>query len=168
MGNANVVTRDNSPLPVQAAAVFAEMPVVKTHGYHEETPIETVQESTNAIHAPATLSTEMLEISTFDQISAIALTPTVFEMTSQPAVFEMAMQPTAVVQPNEMPSAVKLENTFAYDGHFYHNHWDDNWYALLAELHVQEQHKKDKWHEQNDGDDWLAEFEKLALLDLRK
>ena len=57
---------------------------------------------------------------------------------------------------------MKQEKPFALD------HWDDNWYALLAELHVQEQRKKDKWHGQDDSDDWLAEFEKLALLELRK
>ena len=50
----------------------------------------------------------------------------------------------------------------------YHDHWDDNWYALLAELHVQEQRKKDKWHGEDDTDDWLAKFEKLALLELKK
>jgi len=43
-----------------------------------------------------------------------------------------------------------------------------NRYALLAELHVQEQRKMDKWFGEDDTDDWLAEFEKLALQELRK
>ena len=28
---------------------------------------------------------------------------------------------------------------------FTHDHFDENWYVILAELHVQEQCKKDKW-----------------------
>jgi hypothetical protein len=47
-----------------------------------------------------------------------------------------------------------------------HARWDDNWYALLAELHVKEQQKKKKWL--GEDENWLAEFEKLALLELRK
>ena len=86
----------------------------------------------------------------------------------------MVTQPNAVAQSNEKSFVAKQEKMSAHDhltrDHFDHAHarWDDNWYALLAELHVQEQRKKDKWHGQNDSDDWLAEFEKLALLESRK
>ena len=104
------------------------------------------------------------------QTPSMAPTSTAFEMT-QPTASEMVMQPDAVVPSNKMISVAKHEKTSAHD-HFDHAHaharWDDNWYALLAEFHVQEQRKKDKWHGQDDGDDWLAEFEKLALLELRK
>jgi len=67
-----------------------------------------------------------------------------------------------------MPSNEVSAATVKHNRHFTYDQWDENWYALLAELHVQEQRKKNKWHGQNDCDDWLAEFEKLALLELRK
>jgi len=95
------------------------------------------------------------------------LTLPISEMTSQPTAIEMTVQlgsvlPFDTLRSNVVPSTTKLETPFAPD------QFDDNWYALLAELHVQEQRKKDKWFGEDDGDDWLAEFEKLALLELRK
>ena len=75
----------------------------------------------------------------------------------------MIAQPNVAVSSNEVPPA-----TTKIDRHITHDQWDENWYALLAEFHVQEQRKKNKWHGENDGNDWLAEFEKLALLELRK
>ena len=50
-----------------------------------------------------------------------------------------------------VPSVAKLETPFVY-GHF-----DENRYALLAELHVQEHRKKDKWFgDDDDADNWLV------------
>jgi hypothetical protein len=87
------------------------------------------------------------------------MTPTAFETILQP---ESILPFDTALMPDVVPSVAKLETPFVHD------HFDENWYALLAELHVQEQRKKDKWHGENGDDDWLAEFEKLALLDLRK
>jgi hypothetical protein len=121
-GSANVTTRNNSPLPTQAAPLV-ETPIVETVFRSDEMP----------------------------------LAATAFEMALQS---ENVLPLDAIVPSNETPITARYEKTFGHD------HWDDNWYALLAELHLQEQRKKDKWH--GEDDDWLTEFEKLALLDLRK
>ena len=55
--------------------------------------------------------------------------------------------------------AVSVEQPTAND------HWDDDLYAFLAEEQIRSQRKKDKYSE---TDDWLAGFEKLALLELVK
>jgi hypothetical protein len=59
------------------------------------------------------------------------------------------------------PDAVSVEQPPADD------HWDDNLYAFLAEEQVRSQRRKDRQFG-HDNNHWLAEFEKLALLDLRK
>ena len=46
--------------------------------------------------------------------------------------------------------------------------WDDNLSAFLADEQLRLHRKKHKWHGEDETDDWLAEFEKLALLELRK
>ena len=52
---------------------------------------------------------------------------------------------------------------------FGHKHWDDDLCEFLADEHVRSQRKKDKRFGQDDEtDDWLAEFEELALLDSMK
>ena len=84
-----------------------------------------------------------------------------------PLVETSVMETQATATLGETPAietAIPHEETpFAND------HADDNRYAFLAELHVQEQRKKDKWYGQDDdADNWMAEFEKLALLELQK
>ncbi|MCL2118120.1 MAG: hypothetical protein FWH27_06790 [Planctomycetaceae bacterium] len=50
-----------------------------------------------------------------------------------------------------------------------HKHWDESLCAFLAEEHLRSHRKKDKCFGQDDeGDDWQAEFEELTLLDLMK
>ena len=107
----------------------------------------------------ATQLAETPVIETLIENKEIPLTSTAFEMALQP---ENVLPLDAVLVSEIVPSVAKLETPFATViltkiGN-----------ALLAELHVQEQRKKNKWHGENDGDDWLAEFEKLALLELRK
>jgi len=85
---------------------------------------------------------------------------------------EETLQIETVLKSDDVPSAAKHENMFAYDhfdhDHFDHARWDDNLFAFLADEQVRLYRKNDKWHGQNDGDDWLAEFEEQALLELRK
>ena len=103
MGNANVTTRDNSPLPTQALPIQTAAPLVETFA----------------------------------------------------------------METNDEPSVAKQETILPHD-HFDHAHWDDNLFAFLADEQLRLHRKKDKWFGDDDGDDWLAEFEKLALLELRK
>ena len=83
-------------------------------------------------------------------------------------VAEKSLQPTSQPLSQAASSAMSASpvSAVSVEQPFVHDRWDDNWYALLAELHVQEQRKKNQWYEQDD--DWLAEFEKLVLLELRK
>ena len=46
-----------------------------------------------------------------------------------------------------------------------HALWDESLFTFLVDEQIRSQRKKDAYHE---TDDWLADFEKLALLDLRK
>ncbi|MCL2623962.1 MAG: hypothetical protein FWD31_09890, partial [Planctomycetaceae bacterium] len=56
-----------------------------------------------------------------------------------------------------------------FSHNFGHKHWDESLCAFLAEEHVRSHRKKDKWFGQDDeGDDWLAEFDERALLELMK
>jgi hypothetical protein len=76
------------------------------------------------------------------------------------SAFETAVaQPVAMSQWDETASAERIEQTYSHDVS------DDHIYALLASEQMRSQSKKDKWFEQ---DNWMAEFEKLALLELRK
>ena len=109
------------------------------------------------------------------QASATSMTATIAAtsaMVSQPTVLDTAFQPEAVLQPeailksNEVPTASKREMTYTHE-HFEHTRWDENLFTFLADEQLRLHRKKDKWHS-NDNDDWLAEFEKLALLELRK
>ena len=74
---------------------------------------------------------------------------------NQPAVLETEMQPVAM----ETSVAAKQKPAYAVDD------WDKNLFAFLADEQMRLQRKKETYHE---ADDWLAEFAKLALLDLRK
>ncbi|MCL2349784.1 MAG: hypothetical protein FWC50_16155, partial [Planctomycetaceae bacterium] len=71
--------------------------------------------------------------------------------------------PTGVIlTSDDVPSAAKLDPSFA------NGYWDENLYAFLADMQVREQRKNDNFFGENETDDWLAEFENLALLELRK
>ena len=101
---------------------------------------------------------------TLEQIPTMALAPTAFEIAMP---LEETLQTGTILNSDDAPSAAKSENTFAND-HFDLARWDDNLFAFLADEQVRLHRKNDKWHGQNDGDDWLAEFEEQALLELRK
>ena len=59
------------------------------------------------------------------------------------------------------------EKVLTHD-HFDHTRWDDNLFAFLADEQLRLYRKKDNWFGDDNTDDWMAEFEKLALLELRK
>ena len=59
--------------------------------------------------------------------------------------------------------------TEPFSAAFSQDNWDDNLYAFLVDEQLRVHRKKDKFSEQEDEiDDWMAEFEKLALMELRK
>ena len=151
MGNANIVTRDKSPLPMQAAASFVEMPVTEP------------QDSCCGTASPLA--------ATVAATSAMATQPVTFEMPMQPTALAMVMQPEVVTQPeallksDDVSTVAKREMVFAHE-HFDHSRWDENLFAFLADEQMRLHKKKDKWF--GEDDNWLAEFEKLALLELRK
>ena len=76
-------------------------------------------------------------------------------------------EPEGAISPMSQATLFQL-NDFGSDVSRYKS-WDDSLCELLADVHVRSQRKKDKRFGQNDeSDHWLAEFEKLALLELRK
>ena len=168
MGNANVVTRDKSVLPMQAAVPLVETLALETSNPNDPvTPTETVQGLTGAIQALSSPITQPIETplaATSEQIPTMALAPTAFEMTLP---LEENLQTGVILNSDDAPSTAKFDSPFAND-HFDHARWDDNLFAFLADEQVRLHRKNDNWHGQNDGYDWLAEFEKLPLLELRK
>ena len=141
MGNANVTTRDGSTLPQKMAAAQVETLTTETHNdSYAETPIASS--------------------------SAMAAQPVAYEMVMS---LEAISQSEAALKSDDVPFTAKSETALTPHDHFDHAHWDDNLFAFLADEQVRLHRKKDKWFgEDDDADHWLAEFEKLALLELRK
>jgi len=67
---------------------------------------------------------------------------------------------TPLAKSTSSAAAVSAEQPYAHDP------LHENFLALLAEEQIRLHRKKNQWL--NQEDDWLAEFEKLALLELRK
>jgi hypothetical protein len=159
MGSANVVTRDNSPLPIQTAAPLVEMLVMEMQ---EDNFSTTLTDSLRALFAPTAQADETSMAPKIGSISATAIQPTTLEMVMPFGVF---LQAETIFESDDVLFATKPETVLTLD-HYENAGLDDKWLAFLADLHIQEQKKKKKWH--GDDDNWLAEFEKLTVLDLRK
>ena len=72
--------------------------------------------------------------------------------------------PAPIIEP-PMPSLLGYYD----DGKADHKAWDESLCDFLAEEHARSYRKKDRWFGDDDeADGWLAEFEELALLELRK
>jgi hypothetical protein len=162
MGNANVVTRDGTTLPKQAAASIIEMLAIETQddscNAAQTESIQALSATPQPSSAPTIQQVEVPLAAKTDGTSTTAM---------QSAVFEMALQPENFFELDAMPNAAKREMVFTHD-HFDHTRWDENLFAFLADEQMRQHRKKDKWFGDDDGDDWLAEFEKLALLELKR
>jgi hypothetical protein len=126
MGNANIDTRDNSPLPTQATASLFEISVTETQDDYCETTqtdsIQTLQVTTQPLSAPAIQPAEVPLAAKVDGISTT---------TMQSAVFEMAVQPEDFFELDVIPPTAKREMVFTHE-HFEHPRWDENLFAFLA------------------------------------
>ena len=133
MGNANVTTRDKSPLPTQAMPMQSTAPLAET--FAMETHDDCCGSSPNC--------------AAVDPVSTTAMQ-------------------LALLETNNEPPVEKRETALTHD-RFDHVCWDDNLFAFLADEQLRLHRKKDKWFgDDDDAESWLAEFEKLALLELRK
>ena len=80
-----------------------------------------------------------------------------------PKTDSAASAPIASV-PAASASAVAFLETSAFD----RASWDDNLFAFLADEQLRLQRQNGNFFGDDDTDNWLANFEKLALLELRK
>ena len=93
----------------------------------------------------------------FGFTNAVKMSPVTTSTVGKAVASGMASQSVVF----EIP--IEANNLLDYD------RWDEHLFAFLADEQLRLHNKKDTWFgEGDDADHWLADFEKLALLELRK
>ena len=78
-------------------------------------------------------------------------------------------EPGEETEPDDVLSPLMYQTSSHHERHDNAHSWDESLCDFLAGEHLRTHRKKDKWlGEDDETDDWLAEFEELALLELMK